>query len=1079
MADYNLEAKITADASGYEAGVKKAEKASKNLSTSVSKVIQGLGKNGLVGALGAVGLASSGLSATLGSVVKIARKVSQTINECTEAYKSQLIAERALETAVQNNPFVTGETTKALKDFASQMQKVSNYGDEELIPMMTNLVSLGRTEAETMQIMAVAMDMSAGMGISLDTAITQLNATLNGNIGRLGQQNAELKNLTEEELKQGKAIEILGEKFKGLSSATADTSKQLKNIKGDFKEALGEFTLPSSDLWNKFWTGFYERGIEVIKKINSYLDAQTVGKTLAKNLEEQLSNLGYTGDRIAYMRDAFSVISDSELNALDDYLSGLRNVNESQKQLLERVQLEKQRRIDIAEIEKQMAEESAKRKKALEEEAELENGIAKLKQTHLQKIAEQEAKWEHIKQVTGEEVSLQEKLKFYQDDLVAIMSEAGGQITTNNQYYKDQMAIIEKLIALIKGNAEVVSTSYFSIFGDTFKALTEYVDEVEKELNDKVAKIKKIAETIQKTFSKAFKKLGEEIAQGGVSWKSYAKIALEAIAEVLEAIAKELTAIAVIKIMAEDYAKAGIALAGATTALIGAGALTATASNLDKVTQSAKETSEAIQECTTSFESMQEAVENIAQGFTKTPATLFSTQADYRKLIAEQTEIVEEAWNKYFDVSFETASIAFKIQDIEGQIRKILNQTSLGTYQIAMAVLPLQMELNKLTKQYKELEAIETAYGEDYREKAKVLKEAQEALAKTTQDVINNFKKQSDAMIATARAYKELYSNTSIYSEMVGYEQRAGTNKLLGDYWSTLANTGKTIGETFIKSIVNGASEADFASSMKTYLREQMIKLSVYTEEMAETFAQWGTQLSSAIITGDKSTIQTAKANLTALYKDAIKQAKEVESVLDEIFGNVAESVEETISDMGTSIADTLVNSLSEGLDQSSFLDSVKKWIRKLLIQTVVYTESMKAEIEAIGQSISKALSEGFTETTFHEIRRDLSWVFNEANNTMSNLDNILNNVFGGYATGTDNATRGLHLVGEAGPELVRFKGGEQVLNAGNTQKALSGVGGNSNVFNVNFTNVKDTSAYALVSQFKQYNRQMAINGIL
>ena len=216
MADYDLNAKITADASGYEAGVKKAEKASKNLSTSVSKVIQGLGKNGLVGALGAVGLASSGLSATLGSVVKIARKVSATINECTEAYKNQLIAERALETAVQNNPFVTGETTKALKDFASQMQKVSNYGDEQLIPMMTNLVSLGRTEAETMQIMAVAMDMSAGMGISLDTAITQLNATLNGNIGRLGQQNAELKNLTEEELKQGKAIEILGEKFKGL-----------------------------------------------------------------------------------------------------------------------------------------------------------------------------------------------------------------------------------------------------------------------------------------------------------------------------------------------------------------------------------------------------------------------------------------------------------------------------------------------------------------------------------------------------------------------------------------------------------------------------------------------------------------------------------------------------------------------------------------------------------------------------------------------------------------------------------------------------------------------------------------------
>lgn len=83
------------------------------------------------------------------------------------------------------------------------------------------------------------------------------------------------------------------------------------------------------------------------------------------------------------------------------------------------------------------------------------------------------------------------------------------------------------------------------------------------------------------------------------------------------------------------------------------------------------------------------------------------------------------------------------------------------------------------------------------------------------------------------------------------------------------------------------------------------------------------------------------------------------------------------------------------------------------------------------------------------------------------------------HANGTNNAQRGLAVVGEAGPELVRFNGGEQVLNTRNTQKAIAGMGGNSNTFNVNFTNVRDTSAYALVSQLKQYNRTMAINGVL
>ena len=82
-------------------------------------------------------------------------------------------------------------------------------------------------------------------------------------------------------------------------------------------------------------------------------------------------------------------------------------------------------------------------------------------------------------------------------------------------------------------------------------------------------------------------------------------------------------------------------------------------------------------------------------------------------------------------------------------------------------------------------------------------------------------------------------------------------------------------------------------------------------------------------------------------------------------------------------------------------------------------------------------------------------------------------------ATGTDNAKRGIALVGEAGPELVRFNGGEQVLNNRNTQKALAGAGGNSNTFNVTFNNTMDTTAYAMMSQLKQYNRQMAINGVL
>jgi hypothetical protein len=83
------------------------------------------------------------------------------------------------------------------------------------------------------------------------------------------------------------------------------------------------------------------------------------------------------------------------------------------------------------------------------------------------------------------------------------------------------------------------------------------------------------------------------------------------------------------------------------------------------------------------------------------------------------------------------------------------------------------------------------------------------------------------------------------------------------------------------------------------------------------------------------------------------------------------------------------------------------------------------------------------------------------------------------HANGTNATHRGLAIVGEAGPELVNFRGGEQVLNNRNTNKALSEMGKGGNNFSIVFNNTKDTTAYTMMSQLKQYNRQLAINGIL
>ena len=82
------------------------------------------------------------------------------------------------------------------------------------------------------------------------------------------------------------------------------------------------------------------------------------------------------------------------------------------------------------------------------------------------------------------------------------------------------------------------------------------------------------------------------------------------------------------------------------------------------------------------------------------------------------------------------------------------------------------------------------------------------------------------------------------------------------------------------------------------------------------------------------------------------------------------------------------------------------------------------------------------------------------------------------FANGTNSAPKGLAIVGEAGPELVDFRGGEKVYSNKNSQKMLAPQGA-GNTFNVTFNNLQDTSAYAMMSQLRAYNRQMAINGVI
>ena len=1036
MADYNIKAEITADASGFESGIKKAQKASSGLSSSVANVVKGLGKSGFVGALGAVGLAAGGVTAALGTVVKVAKQVSKTIKECTEAYKAQLIAERALDTAIQNNPFVTGASSKALKEFASEMQKVSNYGDEELIPMMTNLISLGRTETETMQIMSVAMDMSAGMGISLDTAITQLNATLNGNIGRLGQQNSELKGLTEEELKQGKAIEILGEKFKGLSGATADTSKQLKNIKGDFKEALGQFTLPSSDMWNKFWAGFYERGIEIINKINAFLDAQTIGKKITGLIGEQLKPLEYYGDRIKYLRDTMHTISDDELKAIQNYLSGLSYITDEQKQILNFAEQEVSRRNDLAEIEKKNAEIKAEKVKLQEKET----AEAEKQKMAREKQASVEAAWNDkllAQKIENLEKAREEARK---NDLL----EWEERLEIDSQYGDE---ILDLRIKQIEKEREE-SLNQEGITEETRKKIILYYENeiTQAKADEEEKRLKRKKETNE-----------EEVEEEKLKFSQ------------MLAIASQYT-----KKMGEVFKKVANVIKNAFSK-IGNFFKKMFEFNIDDALNSLLEFEDKILTFFTStLPNLPSFFESAIGSITHLIDQLISI-LDFDQIASVLSSIINSVVGLVDKITKTISADPKKLTDgivnmLKAVVDGVSNWLTNGGFKTLLdAILTIQKALEEAV-----IQNLPTLVDSIIDALPDLIDFFVESIKSATRTVGKIIKPLIKLVISLIFAIVELLNDQSVIDELVDTLPEIIKGiieaiiemlpKLLSDVLPkvlkmvlrTLFSLIPELVGGIIEGIIQAFVDADWGEIIWKMFKGFVdgIKNFFGIHSPSTMFADFGKNMIQGLWNGIKNLGNWLGSNIKKFFTkmvDGIKDCfKNIGNWFKDIFSKAWSGIKEAWGNVTNWFGD-----IANGI--GSAFESLGSWLNGIF--------------EKIGEWVKDAMSK--VGDFFKTYGKDIG--LNIATGGIYGIGSALN----WWATGTNDAPKGLSIVGEAGPELVDFKGGERVYNATNTEKILAGANKGGSVFNVTFNNTKDSTAYGMMTQLKLYQRNLAFNGVL
>lgn len=555
MADKNVSIKFKSD-------TKEAKKNIDNLTSSLNKLGKDA-KNDSVSKLGDAWkrtsntIKSAGLGAVIAAEVKLLKQELQAIKDTAEAFNVQLKAETKLAQAAKNNPYMDGTGVNRLKEFAGQLQSISDYGDEELIPMMTELVASGRTEAQVMDIMSASIDIAAGTGKNLQSVVEQLNKSFTGEAGRLSQLSGEVKGLTKEQLQSGEAVKVLAEQYKGLSEeATKATgsAKQLAMAQGDLAESWGKITKPAYDSWNNFWLRQTKKAQEFAENVNKALEkaSQTwvIGggyrsnKEFVKNTLAEAKDADKDGNRRLYLEDVAGAQNNEALGNAINYLSNLKKRKAEETELLNILKEEQNWRAKKTENEQmdaKAAQEAAtmttkqlrERLETLRTAATLEKADYKLQYAVRMELEKREAEEAAIQSELldkyNETVAAQEKE-------LAIRKQAGTQISQEDELRKMLNTKLEAYVKFIKDGGDTTSSAAVKIRAEIKKMSADLATmeeaekarlEAEKEeerrvkaikdqldaMNDKVLKLKesanelingpqevKLSDTIQQTI---------------------------------------------------------------------------------------------------------------------------------------------------------------------------------------------------------------------------------------------------------------------------------------------------------------------------------------------------------------------------------------------------------------------------------------------------------------------------------------------------------------------------------------------------------------------------------------------------
>ena len=191
------------------------------------------------------------------------KAITQGFAETTKAAEIEIKGRNNLTLAIENNTKATDAQIKEVHKYIAATEISAAVNDDILRPALGSLIRATGDTSRAMQLMDVAMDVSAATGKDLGSISEAMSKALNGNVGALRRLVPTL-NDTED------PMILLERAFMGANEEAAKqkTWERFEIIMGNIKEMVGEILLPVLNSFSAWFQEVYPKIQDFFKALN-------------------------------------------------------------------------------------------------------------------------------------------------------------------------------------------------------------------------------------------------------------------------------------------------------------------------------------------------------------------------------------------------------------------------------------------------------------------------------------------------------------------------------------------------------------------------------------------------------------------------------------------------------------------------------------------------------------------------------------------------------------------------------------------------------------------------------------------